>query len=103
MTLAAFVIMRRQASRAGGPIWRLLMRTILAALIAAPVILAGAGTANAQNYPWCAHYNLRGGAVNCGFVTYAQCQATVSGIGGFCQRNPMFVPPQSRRTRYRVY
>jgi hypothetical protein len=84
------------------------MRTILAGLLAAPLMLVvNGGTASAQNYPWCAQYNLRGGASNCGFVSFAQCQATVSGIGGFCERNPMYVPaqyvPRQPRKRYRVY
>ena len=40
--------------------------------------------AEAQNYPWCAQYSGRalGGAMNCGFVNFAQCMGTVSGIGG---------------------
>ena len=47
--------------------------------------------AAAQNYPWCAYYNLRhGGATNCGFATFQQCLATVSGIGGNCGPNPMY-------------
>jgi hypothetical protein len=42
-----------------------------------------------------------GGGTNCGFVSYRQCMATVSGIGGFCQRNPFFYdrPRPSRRMR----
>jgi len=35
---------------------------------------------------WCAYYP--GGSSNCGFYSFEQCQATVSGIGGFCNRNP---------------
>lgn len=31
---------------------------------------------------WCAEYSY--GARTCGFSTYAQCLATVSGVGGFC-------------------
>jgi hypothetical protein len=34
---------------------------------------------------WCAH-DTRGG-VNCGFPTFQQCMANISGIGGSCQRN----------------
>ena len=80
------------------------MRTLIAALLAAPLMmLVSAGSASAQNYPWCAVYSLRGGATNCGFVSFAQCQATVTGIGGFCQRNSMYVPSQPRRKRYRAY
>jgi hypothetical protein len=48
--------------------------------------------AQAQNYPWCAYYNNTG--VNCGFQTFAQCQATISGIGGTCEPNTQF---QERR------
>jgi Protein of unknown function (DUF3551) len=36
---------------------------------------------------WCANYN-GGNGTNCGFHSFEQCQATVSGIGGFCSRNP---------------
>src|SRR5215472_19380733 len=61
------------------------------------LIMTGAiGTpAHAQNYPWCAYYSGRGfgGATNCGFTSFQQCMATVSGIGGFCQLNNMYVPP----------
>jgi hypothetical protein len=57
--------------------------------------IAGISThANAQNYPWCAYYSGgRGGATNCGFISFDQCMATVSGIGGICMRNTQFVPP----------
>jgi Protein of unknown function (DUF3551) len=51
--------------------------------------------AQAQNYPWCALYGggATGGAQNCGFSTFEQCRANVSGIGGFCQVNTLYVPP----------
>ena len=42
--------------------------------------------ARAQYAPWCAYYS-RGGT-NCGFHSYAQCQAAISGIGGSCSLNP---------------
>jgi hypothetical protein len=35
---------------------------------------------------WCANYTK--GATNCGFHSYAQCLADVSGIGGYCAPNP---------------
>ena len=37
---------------------------------------------------WCAHYGTQGGATNCGFYSFQQCMATISGNGGFCQTNP---------------
>ena len=54
-------------------------------------------------YPWCAVYTGRGGgASNCGFRTWDQCMATVSGIGGFCQPNQFYNPrggPQRSRKK----
>ena len=50
-------------------------------------------SAEAQNYPWCAIYGGgMGGATNCGFTTFQQCMATVSGMGGFCQPNTQYQP-----------
>lgn len=49
--------------------------------------------AEAQNYPWCAQYSGQMGGRNCGFVSFDQCMATVSGIGGFCEKNLMYEPP----------
>ena len=60
--------------------------------IAAGSVFA-ATSANAQNYPWCAQYSGgMGGAMNCGFSTFTQCQADVSGIGGFCIQNNTYQP-----------
>jgi hypothetical protein len=54
---------------------------------------AGVGTrAQAQNYPWCAIYDVGDAAYNCGFVSREQCLATVRGIGGFCNANTQYVP-----------
>jgi len=65
------------------------------------------GSANAQNYPWCADYGGRmGGASNCGFATLAQCQAALSGNGGFCNRNTQYSgngPVYHYRPRRRHY
>lgn len=54
------------------------------------VSAAGGHRAVAQNYPWCADY--ASGGTNCGFVTFQQCLATLSGMGGFCNRNTQYVP-----------
>jgi hypothetical protein len=69
------------------------------ALLFVAVILAVTGAvstpAQAQNYPWCAQYGGgdTGGGTNCGFTTFEQCLATLSGMGGFCNRNTQYVPP----------
>jgi hypothetical protein len=44
-------------------------------------------SAEAQNYPWCAQYSGGAGAMNCGFTSFQQFLADVSGIGGFCIQN----------------
>ena len=66
---------------------------------------ATGGPAAAQNYPWCSIYGgSMGGSKNCGFVSFDQCMANVSGIGGFCQLNNTYVPSspahRSRRARH---
>jgi hypothetical protein len=50
---------------------------------------------------WCARYSTPGGASNCGFYSFQQCQATVRGIGGFCQQNPFSAYAYAPRARYR--
>jgi hypothetical protein len=73
-------------------------------LVSVLIVTAAIGTpAQAQNRPWCAYYSGRfGGASNCGFSTYEQCLATVSGVGGWCQPNTMYVPPSGRHRRDRA-
>jgi hypothetical protein len=34
---------------------------------------------------WCAHYGTGLEGMNCGFYSFEQCRATVSGVGGFCK------------------
>jgi hypothetical protein len=81
------------------------MKTVLC-LLGALIVTTAVGTpAHAQNYPWCAYYSGRGfgGATNCGFTTFQQCLATVSGIGGFCEQNTQYRPPPGPHRRYRAY
>jgi hypothetical protein len=80
------------------------MRTLLVVTLAAPVMLVtAADLAQAQNYPWCAQYTTRGGARNCGFVSWEQCMATVRGVGGYCERNYLYRPSQPVRRKARRY
>jgi len=75
------------------------MQTIVRALLlAVPLFLVQADRTQAQNYPWCAD-GYKGGARSCGFSTFEQCLATVSGSGGFCERNPMYRPDDSHPVR----
>jgi Protein of unknown function (DUF3551) len=77
------------------------MKVLSIALGLAVVAAAFVTPAQAQNYPWCAYYSSSFGGTNCGFTTYQQCMADVSGIGGFCQQNNTYVAPAlgTRRAR----
>jgi len=62
---------------------------MIRALVIAAVLVAGAmlvpfNSAHAQRGKWCAEYNYDGGATNCGFNSYQQCRAAISGVGGSC-------------------
>ena len=70
----------------------------LFAAIAIAAMAALARPAAAIEYPWCAQYSggEDGGGRNCGFSTIEQCMATVSGIGGGCERNLFYNGPAER-------
>jgi hypothetical protein len=55
---------------------------VVAALAALPLTSVGARAEGT----WCA-YDTKG-TTNCGFYSYAQCMATLSGLGGSCVPNP---------------
>ncbi len=74
--------------------------TLAVAVLAVPAVLmsspARAYDLPYDPYPWCAVYSGdAGGASNCGFLTIAQCRATVSGIGGSCEPNQFYNPRQA--------
>jgi Protein of unknown function (DUF3551) len=62
------------------------------------LVLLGGATQSASAAPWCAWYDAY--TYNCGFHTFEQCLATVSGAGGSCNRNvnePAYSEPRRRR------
>ena len=73
------------------------MRTIVLAATAIAVLPFSSIDARADG-PWCA-YDAKGGT-NCGFYSYAQCMANISGLGGTCARNPAY-QGNGRNTRQR--
>jgi len=75
------------------------MRILVVGSLIAAAGLALAAPAAAKEPPWCAEY--RNGGNNCGFFTYEQCMASVSGVGGFCNRNRFAEPekPDARKER----
>ena len=82
------------------------MVKISIAVAFAVLMFVGADSAMAQrytNYPFCAVYGGRGAPdQSCAFNTWAQCQMSVSGRGGYCLRNVDYRPqPQGKRRVYR--
>jgi Protein of unknown function (DUF3551) len=77
------------------------MRHVLfAGALAVAALVQTGSTAQAREYPWCARYGWT--TYNCGFDTYNQCLATISGVGGRCEPNPRFVAAEPRaKKRYR--
>ena len=83
-----------------------LSRLGTAALVALPAVLADSPTRAYEKpydpYPWCAVYGAdMSGVSNCGFLTWEQCMATVSGVGGFCEPNQFYNPSRKPRRHYR--
>jgi hypothetical protein len=74
------------------------LRFFLMIVGAFAAIVCSERRADAQNYPWCADGNYKGGATNCGFVTFQQCLDTVRGSGGSCGPTPMYQPSAGPHT-----
>jgi hypothetical protein len=70
-------------------------RIAVSALLAIPLALCASAASASPEYPWCARYDWT--TTNCGFTSFQQCLATISGIGGRCEQNPRYVPQQRRR------
>jgi len=76
------------------------MRKIFAfALLALAGIVFESSPTWAQG-SWCAYYGSNLGGTNCGFYSRRQCEAALSGNGGYCGRSPYH---GRRHYRYRYY
>jgi Protein of unknown function (DUF3551) len=88
----------------------LLKPTPLAALTGLLTLCAfSTGAAAADPYRWCAVLGATSDlGTSCYFTTLEQCQATISGVGGFCTPNYLYTGPAatagegSRRSRNRA-
>jgi len=67
------------------------MRIVLAAFTLL-IVGSAVDTARADPYRWCAEYGGggHGGSSSCSFITLEQCQAAISGVGGFCAPNQFY-------------
>jgi hypothetical protein len=69
------------------------MRLLHASLVVAALFAAAPAAAqSAYDYPWCGIYTSNagpGGAQACYYTSYAQCMATMSGLG-YCTESPYY-------------
>jgi Protein of unknown function (DUF3551) len=67
--------------------------TVMPILFALAVLLAllGLDARREAAAQWCAYYDPY--TYTCGFVSFNQCLATVSGVGGFCRRDYQYREP----------
>ena len=71
------------------------MRMIAAFAVLMAALSFSTGWAQAEPYyPWCARY---GWSTICAYATFQQCQAGVSGAGGYCTQNVMPPPFGAQR------
>jgi Protein of unknown function (DUF3551) len=74
-------------------------------LLVGLAVFAASPAAHAQSaydYPWCAVYYDRSGALSCYYTRREQCMVTMSGIGGTCIQSPYYrggLPVAPRRHR----
>jgi hypothetical protein len=73
------------------------MRTI--ALVSITIAALSISTIGARaEGSWCATYGFYA-ARNCGFYSYQQCMAAISGNGGFCSQNGFYGTARDPRRR----
>jgi hypothetical protein len=74
------------------------------ALLAATATVAVSSPAAAYDYPYCIQGRGVGTPGDCQYSTYAQCMATASGRGVYCNINPRVAfGPQQRMRIHRDY
>ena len=68
-----------------------MQRIFWASAAAAIAVMSYVDSAAAEvTYPYCAMRGGRGGYESCGYISFAQCLATIRGAGGWCQVNPRY-------------
>jgi Protein of unknown function (DUF3551) len=83
---------------------RNVMLVMLASLTTGVATLADSGPAAAIDYPYCVQGRGVGIPGDCSYSSYAQCLASASGRGLYCNLNPRVAFGQQRRGRpYRNY
>ena len=80
---------------------RNVMMAVTVVLAAGAASFAGSAPAAAYDYPYCVQGRGIGIPGDCSYQTYAQCMASASGRGLYCNVNPRAaLNKQQRRVRY---
>jgi hypothetical protein len=82
------------------------LKTVVAVAALALAGVAGSSAsakASDGDGPWCAVGGGRSGYENCGYFTFRQCRAAVSGVGGACRPNPRYARYDDDDRPVRVY
>ena len=77
------------------------MVAVLAFSAATAATVAGSSPAAAYDYPYCVQGRGVGIPGDCSYTSYAQCMASASGRGLYCNINPRAAFGQHRRDRIR--
>ena len=88
-------------SRTPKSIWQF---SLLLGAIAAGAGLITACSRTRTSMPWCANWAYTG-SLECAFNSFEQCMASISGMGGYCIRNPRYSADETgpRRSLLRSY
>jgi hypothetical protein len=70
-----------------------MQRSAFVALLLTAAAFAPRTAAAGYNLPWCANYYEPPNVIACSFTSFAQCMASVSGVGGHCTQNILYPPP----------
>ena len=80
---------------------RKLVLTMLALSAGGVATIATSAPAAAYDYPWCVQGRGVGVPGDCSYQTYAQCEASASGRGLYCNSNPRAALNQMPQRRAR--
>ena len=85
---------RAKPDRAPAAVWRIGLA--LGAIVLGAGLISACSNSARYRAPWCTNFG-DGGVDECSYATFEQCQTAVSGVGGFCTRNPSYSADGTRQ------
>src|SRR5476651_2673182 len=87
---------RANLSSAPSAVWRIGLA--LGAIVLGAALISACSNSARYRELWCTNFG-DGGVNECSYTTFEQCQVAVSGVGGFCSRNPSYSGDGTRPRR----